>query len=51
MVHPKAHNTKWTVHYLISGSVMRFHNEEDANALALSAGDYTPVSIIPPIYR
>lgn len=51
MPHPKAHKTMWTVHYLRSGSVVRFHDEEDANIRALADGDTTPVSIIPPIYR
>ena len=50
MVHPKAHKTKWTVHYISTGSVVRFNDEEEARILALSAGDHTPVSIIPPIY-
>ncbi len=51
MPHPKAHNTKWTVHYLTTGATVRFNHEEDANALALSVGDLVAVSVIPPIYR
>lgn len=50
MMHPKAHKLKWTVHYLATGSVVRCESEEEANILALAAGDITPVSIIPPIY-
>ena len=50
MPHPKAHKVKWTVHYLKTGAVVRFNDEEEATILAMEVGDITPVSIIPPIY-
>jgi hypothetical protein len=51
MLHPKADKEKWTVYYIITGSVMRFHSESAATEFALSVGDSTPVRIIPPIYN
>lgn len=49
-MHPKAHNTKWTVLYLKSGAAVRFDSEEAARSRALTDGDATPVSLIAPVY-
>ncbi len=51
MLHPRAHNTKWTVLFLATCAVARFEGEEAARTLALECGDGTPVRVIAPIYR
>ncbi len=49
--HPKAHETKWGVHWLASGYVEYVDSEERARILCLAYGDDTPMAIIPPIYE
>ena len=49
-MHPKAHDTLWTVHYIKTGAVLRFKGEEAARIRAMEDGDATPISIIPPRY-